>query len=560
MAPSPQQPEQDDKTKDQQINVTEAISRHRKHVLALRTTDVREAPTIGEIALPYLFAAMETCWIDAIFIGLASLDLFQSHEPLMPLWAPFLLIIGSQWLLSRMERRDATVGGDNTGGASNEDEEGIGSKTTSSGSALSVICMVIVTLFIIWLSVYAGKAILVDPRWLLAMINDILLLDGNAYHVFVITGFALYFCWRGIRLLTREYEPSQIFNTLRLGMGVIIAVILLRAGQESAGVVLHDDLTILLLVPIFLFLSLAAHSLARVTFMRHTHPVGLDGDASTQERFILTTTGVIGGVLLLLSWLIETFASSSILVETQQFFNVLGAAYDVFVRGLAYVLVFLATPFFWLFEWWTSRFPPQLPKIQHVGGRPLPPKPVHPAPPPQIQIEPLLRVIVPILILLAIIIVVRLFLRRRRRVQLVARKRREEVRESLWSWSLFWAQLKALLRFFFGRFLPKKAIEEQAQVETGDLPTEPTARSIREIYRLLLRHAASRGYPRKRDETPDEFKQRLHKHVPQGEAQLATVTQAYNATRYGGVVPDEAEVVRVKREWGVLEQKWREIS
>ena len=122
MAPSPQQPEQDDKTKDQQINVTEAISRHRKHVLALRTTDVREAPTIGEIALPYLFAAMETCWIDAIFIGLASLDLFQSHEPLMPLWAPFLLIIGSQWLLSRMERRDATVGGDNTGGASNEDE------------------------------------------------------------------------------------------------------------------------------------------------------------------------------------------------------------------------------------------------------------------------------------------------------------------------------------------------------------------------------------------------------------------------------------------------------
>lgn len=560
MAPSPQQPEQPKQAQDEQINVSEAISRHRKHALTLHTTNVREAPTIGEIVLPYLFAAMETCWIDAIFIGLASLDLFQSHDPLMPLWSPFLLIIGSQWLLSMMERRGATAGDDNTGGASNEDEGEAGGKTTSSGSALSVLFMAIVTLFIIWLSVYTGTAMLVDPRWLLAMINDILLLDGNAYHVFVIVGFALYFCWRGIRLLTREYEPSQIFNALRLGMGVIIAVILLRAGQESAGLVLHDDLTILLLVPIFLFLSLAAHSLARVTFMRHTHPVGLDGDASTQERFILTITGIIGGVLLLLSWLIETFASSSILVETQQFFNLLGAAYNVFVRGLAYVLVFLATPFFWLFEWWTSRFPPQLPKIQHVGGRPLPPKPLHPAPPPQLLIEPFLRVIVPILILLAIIIVVRLLLRRRRRVQLVARKRREEVRESLWSWSLFWAQLKALLHLLFGRFLPKKAIEEQAQVETGDLPTEPTARSIREIYRLLLRHAASRGYPRKRDETPDEFKQRLHKHVPQGESQLATVTQAYNATRYGGVVPDEAEVGRVRQEWGVLEQRWREVS
>lgn len=560
MAPSPQQHEQDDKAKDQQINVSEAISRHRRHVLALRTTDVREAPTIGEIALPYLFAAMETCWIDAIFIGLGSLDLFSSRDPLMPLWAPFLLIIGSQWLLSMMERRGAIAGEDSTGGASNEDEGGAGGKTTSSGSALSVLFMAIVTLFIIWLSVYAGTAMLVDPRWLLAMVNDILLLDGNAYHVFVITGFALYFCWRGVRLLTREYEPSHIFNTLRLGMGVIIAVILLRAGQESAGVILHDDLTLLLLVPIFLFLSLAAHSLARVTFMRHTHPVGLDGDASTQERFILTTTGIIGGVLLLLSWLVETFASASILVETQQFFNVLGAVYNAFVSGLAYVLVFLATPFFWLFEWWTSRFPPQLPKIQHINGHPQPPKPVHPVPPPQILIEPFLRVIVPMLVLLVIVIVVRLLLRRRRRVQLVARKRREEVRESLWSWGLFWAQLKALLRLLFGRFLPKKAIEEQAQVETGDLPTEPTARSIREIYRLLLRHAASRGYPRKRDETPDEFKQRLHKHVPQGEAQLASVTQAYNATRYGGVVPDEAEVGRVRQEWGVLEQRWREVS
>ena len=568
MAPSPQQPEQpkrpeqaeDDKTKDQQINVLEAISRHRKHVLTLHTTDVREAPTIGEITLPYLFAAMETCWIDAVFIGLASLDLFSSHDPLMPLWAPFLLIIGSQWLLSTIERRAATAGDDTNSSASNTGEGETGGKTTSSGSALFVLFMAIVTLFIIWLSVYVGTAIVVDPRWLLAMINDILLLDGNAYHVFVIVGFALYFCWRGMRLLTREYEPSHIFNTLRLGMGVIIAVILLRAGRESAGVVLHDDLTLLLLVPIFLFLSLAAHSLARVTFMRHTHPVGLDGDASTQERSILTITGIIGGVLLLLSWLVETFASSSILVETQQFFNLLGIVYNAFVSVLAYVLVFLATPFFWLLAWWTSRFPPHLPTIPRAGARPLPPKPLHPAPPPQLMLEPFLRVIVPILAVLVVIFVVRLLLRRRRRVQLVARKQREEVRESLWSWSLFWAQLKALLRMLFGRFFAKKATETQAQVESGDLPTEPTARSIREIYRLLLRRAASRGYPRKRDETPEEFKQRLHQHIPTAEPQLATVTQAYNATRYGGVVPDEAEVVRVRQEWGVLEQKWREVS
>ena len=79
----------------------------------MRTTNVQEAPSVGEIMLPYLFAAMETCWIDAVFIGLASLDFFQSHNPLMPLWAPFLLIIGSKWLLGYLERRNA-VAGDST--------------------------------------------------------------------------------------------------------------------------------------------------------------------------------------------------------------------------------------------------------------------------------------------------------------------------------------------------------------------------------------------------------------------------------------------------------------
>jgi hypothetical protein len=83
----------------------------------------------------------------------------------------------------------------------------------------------------------------------------------------------------------------------------------------------------------------------------------------------------------------------------------------------------------------------------------------------------------------------------------------------------------------------------------------PTTRSIRELYRALLRWAASRGYARKKYETPYEFQQRLHEHFPQTEPELGVVTEVYTATRYGEVVPDEDEVDRVRQMWMNLQQK-----
>src|SRR5437763_11236730 len=102
----PKQPE--DKTDSQEMPLAKAARRHRQLLLSMRTTELRQAPSLGEILLPFLFAAMETCWIDAIFIGLADISLFGSHVSLMPLWAPFVLIIGAQWLLSLLERRAAS--------------------------------------------------------------------------------------------------------------------------------------------------------------------------------------------------------------------------------------------------------------------------------------------------------------------------------------------------------------------------------------------------------------------------------------------------------------------
>ena len=93
-------------------------------------------------------------------------------------------------------------------------------------------------------------------------------------------------------------------------------------------------------------------------------------------------------------------------------------------------------------------------------------------------------------------------------------------------------------------------------VVTEEIKGEPAARSIREIYRAFLKKAARRGYPRKRFETPNEFKQRLDEKVPLAEPQLEMITGAYALTRYGGDVPDDAQLELVRRKWVELDQKW----
>ncbi|MFL5628580.1 MAG: DUF4129 domain-containing protein [Ktedonobacteraceae bacterium] len=530
----------------------EAQRRRQQHILSLQTTRLTEAPSMGEILLPFLFAAMETCWIDAIFVGLASIGLFASHDPLMPLWAPFVIIIGSQWILSRLELRDARSASEAEAGEKDEVEN---AKGTIPGASIFIAFVSVVTLFVIWISVYAQQAFFLDPRWLLSLLNDVLLLNLHAYHVFFIVGIIAYLCWCGARLLHREYEPSHVFSTLRLGVCIIIGVILVSAGQARTGAAFNEDVTLLLIMPIFLFLSLAAHALARVTFVRHMHALGTEEDVSPHERAILVTIGGVGIVLLITAWIVDVLASPAILTDIQQMFNVLGQVYDWFISIVALVCVFLATPLFWLFEWWTTLFPPKLPPT--VTGKPRA-RLLNHVPPHTQQIAavvPFVKILLPILLIVFAVLLVRWIVRHRRRVRLATNRRVVELHESLWSWQLFWSQLKALLLALFGRF--RQASQEE-QVVAEAIQGEPGVRNIREIYRALLKRAAARGYPRKKNETPYEFEQRLDEQTPLAQPHIAVVTEAYTAIRYGGMVPDEAEVARVRQEWTQLEQKWRE--
>jgi hypothetical protein len=535
--------------------LSDAAQRRRQQLLSMATTQIAANPSLGERLLPFLMAAMEACWVDAIFIGLAGLGLFQSRQtfihspvPIIPLWAPFVFIAGSQWLASYLVWRDVSATS-----SSNKDDN---TNTVTPGTSLVFVLTGVVTLFIIWLRIYAQAAFVLDPRWLLNMLNDILLLNSNIYPVVSIAALCVYLSWRGVRLSRRLIEPAQVFSVLRLGLMIFIAVIIVRAGQESAGVIFSDGPILFLLIPIFLFLCLIAHSLARAAYVRRSHPVGLQGSSAAQERSILLTSGIFSAAILLIALVVGSTANPTFL---GQIAIPLGAAYDWLIGIIAHIIVFLVTPIFWLINLIFAGHKLQSPgiRLNPLGGVGNTKTHKPQATPDLILVLiPILRIAFPILFILGLILLIR-WAMRRRRVRLVAGKN-EDVYESLWSWALFWTQLKAFLRGMFGRLFARKAAAAgelaAAEAITGGL----AARSVREIYRLLLRRAADRGYPRRRDETPYEFRQRLDAKTPLAQPRLEIITAVYAATRYGGLEPDEAEVAQVRGAWAEIEQKWNE--
>lgn len=523
----------------------------------LRELAIIEPGTVsswGERLLPLFSAALETCWLGAIFIGLASLNLFFTREPLLPLWAPFVIIVSAYWLALRLERHAVEVESTTT------DQE---SATTVPGTSRFVVLMGIIILCLLWLRFYTQAGFLLDPRWLLALLTDILLLNLHAWQALFLTAIACYLCWRGVHLTRKKIEPADINFSLYLGLGIILAVILLRAGQESAGVVLHDETVLLVLVPIFLVLALAAHALARVTFVRSGHPVGLEGNAHVQERAMLLVIASIGLILLIVALIIGNAASPAVLADTQRALAPLWTAYTWLVGVIAQVAIFVLTPFVVFLMWLIALIHPSPAKpIKRPSSRPPQPPPSHkPATVPPdalIALTTALKFAIPVLFILLMFLLIRRIVQQRR-VRPVTKRQEDDERESVWSWSLFWMQVRLLLRTLLGRFLPQRTPQEHAHTVLEEIKGEPAVRSIREIYRALLQKAALRGYPRKKDETPYEFEQRLDSKVPVVEPQLAEITAVYAATRYGGAIPDDAELARVRGLWVELDHKWREV-
>jgi hypothetical protein len=274
---------------------------------------------------------------------------------------------------------------------------------------------------------------------------------------------------------------------------------------------------------------------------------------------MLSIIALVGAVLLAVTLLGGVLLSPAFFVGLQPIWHGLQTAYGWLASALSAALTFLLYPFFWVFNLWFASHPPNLPTLktlpnarqQSVARMTIPPAFTN-------ALTILVRLLLPLVLLLIALLLVRMIMRRRRRIRTRRQSKSSELHESVWSWELFWQQLRAFWLALFGRRgQTSEGTAEQQNVEAEDRQMPAAARNIRELYRALLRRASELGYRRGRTETPREFQHRLDEQLLTSEPQLESLTGAYVLVRYGGHEPAADELQRARQDWFELEQKWQ---
>ena len=131
----------------------------------------------------------------------------------------------------------------------------------------------------------------------------------------------------------------------------------------------------------------------------------------------------------------------------------------------------------------------------------------------------------------------------------------EEERESIWSWREAWTALLEGLRALWQRLLhhAHPASAPAAGPGWAD-PSEPAARTVREIYRAFLGWSAQRGIRRRTDQTHYEFLAELTGHIPTAEPEAAAITSAYLPVRYAHGPVEGASVRDAEAAWARLRE------
>ncbi len=360
--------------------------------------------------------------------------------------------------------------------------------------------------------------------WLAAFADDIATGSSTAVRALGLLPLATYLWYRGVRLGTHPPLLDDVLRRFKVGMAVfVVAVADVAVTPTVARGAAIGAFTLLL--PIEVFCGLAASALARLT----AQPLHA-GEAEGQRPWVSAALALAGGMVaaaLVLGLVINGDNVSALMAHL----GPLGAVLDGVMRWITDAIGQVVGFVFGV--------PIRALKsaVGHATAPPIsvpttcPTKPcTQPAnPPPPLFLIVLAVVFYAFLLLALILLILRLYrmIRDWLRSQLrFAPANVVEERESLDGRSLLRAQLRGLFR----RRRPKPA-------RPSGEPLDP--RSLRGLYREVLRAAALAGVPRHAAETPDEFAKRAASVPPLAlnttgdPADLAVLTESYDAARYG---------------------------
>ncbi|BCL82542.1 DUF4129 domain-containing protein [Ktedonobacteria bacterium brp13] len=493
----------------------------------------------SEQLLPVLYATTEACCIAAALIALASVHLFGMQVPVVPLWAPFLLLMSTSFL-SQVLKMQAFPQDDYA--PHRRIEFNIG---------MLITLQVIMVIIVVWGSRYAGSYALWDLTWLGLCANDLLHFNQHAFSILCVIVISYLFCYYGAKIARLTIDAGQTRHILMTRGAIILIAILLQAVSSN------NTLELLMLIPLFLVCTLCTHALAHAIFLRYHHLTGLQSSKHIQDRLLLLTLFPICMFLLLLALGIGLTASPSMLTAMLNLLAPVGVIYTIATYVVAAIAVVIVAPFFWLAQ--RIGIKTHLPTIAHtaVTGQPLAKHVQKVGGGTHTNVAATYGgILILLVIIVALVILTVVVLRRYRKIHV---RIEAEKHENIWSWTLFWSQLRSFFRNLWLRLFGR---QQQAQpaaepTEIIDKERSESEHDVRSIYRAFLAWAAQRNIWHKSDETPSEYKQRVDKALALAlvEPETRTVTEIYNATRYGQLPPQTEELEQMRTSWQVLKQK-----
>lgn len=357
---------------------------------------------------------------------------------------------------------------------------------------------------------------------------------------------------RGVPFAASPLNFDEVFGRFRLGMVLMVAfhgVGLILGGTPHVRSVTGG---LLPNVAVFFFCGLLALALSRTEEERAEAPGrSLRFNRQWGGLVVLALLGELFLVLLLAALLApETvafittplgFVGGLVLQVASWFFIAIAYVADAIIRGILWLLSLLGMA-------------PQPFQLETATAPEFPEPEQDPDQPPLVPETVLTAARAGLVGLLTLLVLFLLWRSLRRRPQRKAATG-DETRESVWSWDAAKRELAEAWRALLARLRRQSALAASALSGlTGSVLDADDLGSVRGVYRALLRAGARAGVTHTPQQTAGEFEAALAARLPDGAAEVATVTDAYLRARYGQSGDGDAELQRVVAAWRRLRE------
>ena len=468
------------------------------------------------VVLPVLLATLRACWVWT-WLELARTGLSPSlTTQLMPLPVLILLPLASlftaRFLLS-------------------------GRLSLPIARVVEAVAGMATILLLIWWRFYASQYAPWNPQWLHDLGWSLISWENELPTPVILVPFLIYFWLRGVLDGRGPLYREDVWNAFSVGfVALALAGVMSLSGARGLPAGVYEAA--------FLFFGtgLAAIALASLETTRSSAAQRGDDQLAFNRYWFISVASIIVVLLLagfILSALITPQAVAHMLQWTSIVLDVLGLVLYYVLLVFAFIVFLFIGPLINLLQRLLAgsgsedSAPMQMPDFQ---------KQLEDIPKGDAALPPAIAQLLPWLGLAAVILVIGLaFAVALRRFYGGKDDENVETRESILTRSLLQEQLAGLRkRFRRGRPRPINPFLS--------LAGEPEARRmVRAAYQALLAVTRNLGQPRRRDQTPTEFRDALGQTWPAEQQSLATLTAAYLTARYAARAPSPEEAAAARQ-------------